>query len=64
MGVVWEWGSHYWGSLEFPLTTGENSTFFARFSVEDLSRYTGWAGAAILADGRLVVEREMGIVPF
>ncbi len=19
MGVVWEWGSHYWGSLEFPL---------------------------------------------
>ena len=20
IGVVWEWGSHYWGSLEFPLT--------------------------------------------
>ena len=19
MGVVWEWGSHYWGSLEFSL---------------------------------------------
>ena len=19
MGVVWEWGYHYWGSLEFPL---------------------------------------------
>jgi len=19
MGVVWEWGSHYWRSLEFPL---------------------------------------------
>ena len=18
-GVVWEWGSHYWGSLEFPV---------------------------------------------
>ena len=22
MGVVWEWRSHYWGSLEFPLSTG------------------------------------------
>ena len=22
MGVVWEWGSHSWGSLEFPLNMG------------------------------------------
>ena len=22
MGVVWEWGYHYWGSLEFPLKMG------------------------------------------
>ena len=21
MGVVWEWGTHYWGSLEFPWTS-------------------------------------------
>ena len=27
MGVVWEWGSHYWGSLEFPLTLPETHIF-------------------------------------
>ena len=27
MGVVWEWGSHYWGSLEFP-RFGAKGRFF------------------------------------
>ena len=26
MGAVWEWGSHYWGSLEFPLRKPHHST--------------------------------------
>ena len=35
MGVVWEWGTHYWGSLEFPLIIGEGQpstkgTYFFR----------------------------------
>ncbi len=33
MGVVWEWVSHYWGSLEFPLSKalGTHANAFIAF---------------------------------
>ena len=36
MGVVWEWGSHYWGSLEFPVAHLLELYFFPSLEVDNV----------------------------